>query len=767
MTYPTNNPLAGAGGPLLNDPVDVSGDFTCWANTFFAPSRLTDFDPDTGRGTAACRRLEWRRVMAFNRMTAKPMAAEPIESPAREYDAEPSVPFALQFINERPPRLRVRPSPQGPPRQDADSLMLDGPPRVEAGAWRHEPMPWGHRYTSAAGRLDLHADPWRIELFDAAGKPLTQTLHPDDAGTTLAPLLPFGYVRRASDFSRGMRAAFALRPGERIYGCGESFTALNKRGQKLVLFSVDANGAETDKMYKPIPFFLSDRGYGMFVHTSAPVTCDFGRAFSGAAAVMTGEGELDLFCFLGDAKAVLGAYTALTGRPPLPPLWSFGLWMSRITYASEVEVRDVAAKLREHRIGCDVIHLDTGWFETDWRCDYRFDPSRFDDPAKMIADLRDRHFRVCLWQLPYFVPKNVYYRELIEQGLHVKARDGGVPFEDAVLDFSNPRTVRWYQDKLRGLLALGVSAIKVDFGEAAPVEGHYASGATGFHEHNLYPLRYNQAVAEISRAVTGESIIWARSAWAGSQRYPVHWGGDPSATDTGLAASLRGGLSLGLSGFTFWSNDIGGFYPRTPEPVLRRWLGLGLFSSHARLHGLPPTEPWTYSPELLDTFRRTVETRYRLIPYIYAQAKLAADAGHPLLRPLFVEFPDDPGAWRVEDAFLLGSDLLVAPLTEDGDGRDVYLPGGAWVDYQTGRRYGRGWHRIEAGDLPVVLLVRAGRALPMVPAAPSTDLIDWDALELVAFGDDDGRAVAMVFTPGDTAVRRCEVDVRGAAGRHA
>ena len=251
-------------------------------------------------------------------------------------------------------------------------------------------------------------------------------------------------------------------------------------------------------MYKPVPFFMSSRGYGMFIHTTTPITLDFGHDFSGVNSMMIGDDELDFFVFLGTPKEILDEYTKLTGKSPLPPLWSFGLWMSRCTYNAEKQVRDIAAKLRENKIPCDVLHLDTGWFETDWQCDYEFSTTRFTDPKKMLADLKSDGFRVSCWQLPYFVPKNKLFPELVAQNLVVRDAKGNLPYEDAVLDFSNPKTVEWYQGKLANLLNEGVSAIKVDFGEAAPEDGIYADGRTGFYEHNLYPLRYNKAVADIT-----------------------------------------------------------------------------------------------------------------------------------------------------------------------------------------------------------------------------------------------------------------------------
>jgi alpha-D-xyloside xylohydrolase len=437
--------------------------------------------------------------------------------------------------------------------------------------------------------------------------------------------------------------------------------------------------------------------------------------------------------------------------------------MSRISYFSEDETRAVAAKLRQNRIPSDVIHLDTGWFETDWRCDYEFSRTRFKDAGRMIADLKKDGFHVSLWQLPYFVPKNRLFPEILERGLAVRDAKGNLPYEDAVLDFSNPDTVAWYREKIAGLLRLGVGAIKVDFGEAAPLAGQYASGRTGFYEHNLYPLRYNRTVAEVTREVSGESIIWARSAWAGSQRYPVHWGGDAAKMDAGMAATLRGGLSLGLSGFTFWSHDIGGFTGGKAEEVYRRWVPFGMLTSHSRSHGMPPKEPWEFSLQFLEEYRRADEMKYRLMPYVYAQAQDSATRGLPMVRALFVEYPEDAGAWSVDDQYLFGREMLVAPLFEAGTtGRDVYLPGGGrWVDYQSGRTYARGWQRIEAGPIPAVILVREGAVLPTIALAQSTAQMDWSRLELVSYGEAAGKPEALVCLPGDGVLRRVPLVAQG------
>jgi alpha-D-xyloside xylohydrolase len=593
---------------------------------------------------------------------------------------------------------------------------------------------------------------------------LTRTNHNRDNGTSITPILPFCFVRRASDYSRSFNAVFSLSPDEKIFGCGESFTRLDKRGQKVVLWTEDARGAESEKMYKPIPFFMSSRGYGVFMHTSSPITCDFGRYFNGIYSLMIGDDELDLFVFLGSPKDILDEYTNLTGKAAMPPLWSFGLWMSRITYYSEQEGRDVAAKLRENRIPCDVIHFDTGWFETDWRCDYQFAKSRFSDPNKMIADLKAQGFHISLWQLPYFVPKNRFFKELVEKGLVVRDAKGNLPFEDAVLDFSNPEAVKWYQEKIAGLLRMGVGAIKVDFGEAAPLNGQYASGRSGFYEHNLYPLRYNKAAAEITERITGENIIWARSAWAGSQRYPLHWGGDAENTDTGMEGELRGGLSFGLSGFSFWSHDIGGFVTRPPAELYRRWLTFGMLTSHSRCHGVPPKEPWEYGEAFMNDFRLAVEMKYKLMPYIYAQAKYCSEHGLPMVRALFIEYPNDPGSWLIEDQYLFGSDILVAPLMHaQTTGRDVYLPPGRWIDYQTGKVYAGGWHQIEAGKIPACILVRDGTVIPHIKPAQSTMQMDWSKLDLVVYATDTQKAQGLICLPPDNKLCSLSLTRKGGA----
>lgn len=742
---------------LMNQPLDMSTDFRDLSNTLFFADHLESFDAKSGEGLVNWKRGHLMPRQAFNTNGAQPRKMRMLDFPFTAYENDPNLKFKIDFVTPRTVRIRMLTTPVEP--KPVASIMLAKEPGRD-GSWKVTETNDKIIYSSDYGTIQINKNPWRIVLKDKAGRILSQTAALSDADSTQVKYTPFCFVKRGSDNARRINPVFTLTADEMIFGCGESATGLNKAGQKVNLFVTDPQGSETDQMYKPIPFFMSNRGYGMFMHTSAPVTCDFGATYIGLNKMFMGDENLDLFVFFGEPKDILDEYTDLVGKPGMPPLWSFGTWMSRITYFSEKEGYDVAANIRKNKYPCDVIHFDTGWFDVDWQCDYKFSENRFQNPQQMLKDLRSQGFHVCLWQLPYFTPKNRYFSELIEKDMYVKNGNGELPYEDVVLDFSNPETVKWYQDKLAGLLNIGVSAIKVDFGEAAPLNGIYASGKSGWYEHNLYPVRYDMAVSEITKKLHNENIMWARAAWAGSQRYPLHWGGDAATTNTGLLGTLRAGLSFGLSGFSFWSHDMGGFVKSTPEDLYCRWIPFGFLTSHTRAHGAPPTEPWLYdSKRVQDVFRKSAEMKYRLMPYVYAQARECTEKGLPMLRALFVEFPDDPGAWKVDDEYLFGSQILVAPLLESGmTGRTVYLPEGKWIDYQTEKVYEGGWHRIEAGSLPIIMLVRDGSVLPHLKLAQSTAEMDWSKMNLKVYSADKKQAEGLVCLPADNRIQVVKVD---------
>jgi len=761
---------------------DVSGDFSDLANTYFLADSIAGFDLNKGEGLLNWKRYRLAPRQAFNLNGYWPVRMKMLDFPDTQYDNDPNLKIRIQKIDDRTLRVTVFTSPIEPKMDEANDPMFspefisgnfgNGNARMGKGRWNTSASAQSIIYKNGNGELEIQKYPFRLILRDAKGKILTQTRHIIDNDSTQVKLLPFNFIKRGSDNSRSINPVFMLSPGERIYGCGESFTSLNKVGQKVNISVVDPQGPETDGMYKPVPFYFSNRGYGIFMHTSAPTTADFGASYIGAQRLFMGDETMDFFVFFGEPKEILDKYTNVTGKSPMLPLWTFGTWMSRISYFSQKEGLEIAHQLRANRIPADVIHFDTGWFGVDWQCDYEFAKDRFKDPVGMLKTLKKDGFHTCLWQLPYFTPKNRYFHELVEGGMAVRNANGTLNYEDAVLDLSNPKTVSWYQDKIAHLIKQGVGVIKCDFGEAAPYDGLYASGKTGFYEHNLYPLRYNKALWEAvkTNSADHEGVIWARSAWAGSQRFPLHWGGDAATNEigsVGMMGDLRGGLSFGLSGFSFWSHDMGGFVTQSPDDLYRRWLPFGFLSSHTRTHGAPPTEPWLISKDFTDAFRANAEMKYQLMPYVYAQAKDCSVKGLPMVRALFVEFPHDAGAWLVEDEYMYGSQLLVAPLLESGSSRTVYLPKGKWIDYQSGKVYEGGYQEISiptaqevkayaeasgsatvSQPLPCIILVKDGSLIPQVPVAQSTDKINWSKLSWRTFKADAAECVGYLYLPG-------------------
>lgn len=753
---------------LQGQSIDMSQQFSDFSNIYFFADSMASFDTTTGKGTLKWKRQQLMPRQAFNANTYLHQPLQMLDFPNTAYDNDPVLQFSLEPVDARTIRVRVRTSPSIAKDDYSDDPMLVGKPADGTALWKKERTAQGIRYTSSEGIVEINSYPWRIVIKDKNGKELTHSRVWSDNDSTQVKVPPFLFMKRGSDNSRAINPVFSLAPNEKIFGCGESFTSLNKVGQKVNLTVVDPQGPETPDMYKPIPFFFSNKGYGMFMHTSAPVTCDFGQSYIGTTRLFMADEEMDFFIFFGEPKDILAAYTNIVGRPEMPPLWSFGTWQSRITYFSQEEGLSVAKKLRDLRIPTDVIHFDTGWFGVDWQCDYQFAKDRFKNPEKMLSQMKKDGFHVCLWQLPYFTPKNKYFNEIIDNKLCVVNQKGQLPVEDAVLDFTNPATVEWYQQKLAGLLKQGVGVIKADFGEAAPlINGVYHNGKTGLYEHNLYPVRYNKAAYDIIKQTNnGEGIIWARSAWAGSQRYPLHWGGDAATTNTGLQGDIRGGLSFGMSGFSFWSNDMGGFVTKSPEELYRRWIPYGFFTSHSRAHGVD-TEPWLYDDAFIDYYRYCAEMKYQLMPYVYAQAKLCTEKGLPMQRALLLEYPDDPGAWLIEDEYLFGEQMLVAPLLDNSGSRDVYLPGkDKWIDYQTGKAYAPGWNHIAApasytqgnaqSGAEIIILVKDGSAIPHVPVAQSTDRIDWSKVEWKTYTTDNRKCQGLLCLPTDGKLTRVE-----------
>lgn len=495
--------------------------------------------------------------------------------------------------------------------------------------------------------------------------------------------------------------AFALGSGEPVYGLGEKFGPLNRRGGAFACWNEDALGVNAEASYKNVPLAWSPRGWGLFVHTPARTLHGVGYApWSHRTYILLVEDEaLDLFFLAGTPLEILEAYTWLTGRPPLVPPWSYGVWWSRCYYRTPEEALGVARELRGRDIPGDVLVLDgRAWLEVATRCTLEWDPSRYPDPEGFIRELKGLGFRVCLWEYPYVSVHSPLFAELAAKGYFLKDAQGNPlvyrwdpePFGEVltplppsgILDFTNPEAVRWWQERHQALLAQGVDVMKTDFGEQVPREARAHNGDTGSRLHNPYALLYNQSVY----GATPEGLVFARSGYVGSQRYPVHWGGDPQADWEGLAASIRGGLSWGLSGGAYYAHDVGGFYGNPDPGLYLRWVQAATFFSHMRFHGMGPREPWHFGPEIGGAVRLWLRLRMRLVPYLAHLAQQAAATGQPLARALPLVYPEDPFAHGFDTQFLLG-DILVAPVLRPEGRVEVYLPEGVWQDLWTGRSW--------------------------------------------------------------------------------
>jgi alpha-D-xyloside xylohydrolase len=555
----------------------------------------------------------------------------------------------------------------------------------------------------------------------------------DDRQIRGAVTLPTGYSRRA-DGTVQFHEVFSLDADEHLYGLGEHFGPFDRKSQRIVSWSRDPVGAITSTAtYINIPLLISSRGFGLFFHHHSKLTYELGNPALQTAAIRVDDPFLDYFFIYGPStKEVISRYTELTGRATVPPRWSFGVWWSRCMYRNREQVEGTVDRLRELDIPGDVVHLDPLWLKgrKDKRldgCHFEWDEEAFPDPQGFIKWLGERGFKLSLWEIPYVYNDSEIAREGEANGYFVRDPDGGParplenPEETLLVDFTNPEAVRWWQEKHRPYLKMGVAAFKPDYGEAVPPDAIFSDGRTGGQVHNLYPLLYNKAVYEVMQEEHGEAMLFSRSGYAGSQRYPINWTGDAPCTWGGMAATLRAGLSLSMSGISMWSHDIGGFWnPRLfqpPDPTLYvRWAQFGLLSSHSRFHGVRGREPWYYGEKAVEVVRAFAKLRYRLLPYIYSLAEEAAATGIPVVRPLLLEYPDDPVAGTVDYEYLLGPDLLVVPVMNPEGRALVYLPKGEWRDWWTDEvRAGAEHFRLDVPIERLPLYVRVGAEITMGP----------------------------------------------------
>lgn len=566
--------------------------------------------------------------------------------------------------------------------------------------------------------------------------------------------LPLGYCKTDGKNDRAT-LSFECKLNECFAGTGERFEKMDLSGQTFFLKNQDGQGVNNRRTYKNIPFYLSSRMYGVFYHTTAHSKLSLAGVSTRSVEFMSDQALIDAFIIGGDTvEEILRGYRDLTGYPSMPPLWSFGVWMSRMTYFSADEVNAICDRLRKEHYPCDVIHLDTGWFKTDWLCEWKFNEERFPDPKKFVQDLLKKGFKVSLWQLPYVAEdaeqidearKNNYICKLTKQqdseGSNFSALDYA-----GTIDFTSEKATEWYKGLLKRLLDMGVKCIKTDFGENIHMDATYENMSPELL-NNLYALLYQKAAYEITKDVTGDGIVWARAAWAGCQRYPLHWGGDSCSSWDGLAGSLRGGLHFGLSGFAFWSHDVPGFHTLpnfmnsvVQDDVYMRWTQFGVFSSHIRYHGTNKREPWHY-PNIAPMVKRWWKLRYKLIPYILRESEKATHSGSTIVQALIFHHPEDNNCWHIDDEYYFGDDFLVAPVMSSDNCRDIYLPEGEWVEFFTGDRFsvsdgGRWLKDIETPLDRMPVFVRKGAVIPVYPEdVDSTDDMDMSKVENIIIDD--------------------------------
>ncbi|MBP3487583.1 MAG: alpha-xylosidase [Roseburia sp.] len=533
----------------------------------------------------------------------------------------------------------------------------------------------------------------------------------------------FAYDRGPEDAY--MREQLSLSVGELIYGLGERFSAFVKNGQSVDIWNEDG-GTSTEQSYKNIPFYISNKGYGVFVNHPEKVSFEVATEMVTKVEFSVPGEKLDYFFINGPTmKEVLMRYTDITGKPSLPAPWTFGLWLSTsfTTNYDEETVNSFVDGMLERKIPLSVFHFDCFWMKDFNWCDFTWDSRVFPDPEGMIRRLKEKGLKICVWINSYVGQESSMFAEGVEGGYFLKRANGDVWQWDmwqpglAIVDFTNPAACEWYAKKLEALLDMGVDCFKTDFGERIPTDCVYYDGSDPVKMHNYYTYLYNKTVYGVIKKKKGEkeAILFARSATAGGQKFPVHWGGDCWSDYESMEESLRGGLSLTSSGFGFWSHDIGGFESTSTSDVYKRWCAFGLLSTHSRLHGSTSYRvPWAYDEEAVDVVRYFANLKARLMPYLYRNAVETSMTGVPMMRSMVLEFTGDKNCAYLANQYMLGDSLLVAPIFNEDGMAEYYLPEGRWTSVISGEeKEGGRWYREKHGYLSIPLYAREGSILAM------------------------------------------------------
>lgn len=560
-----------------------------------------------------------------------------------------------------------------------------------------------------------------LSLEISTNKELTFIFKHGNKVLTQSNFQSLALIKNKKNNQEYIREQLSLDVGELVYGLGERFTSLVKNGQTVNIWNKDG-GIRSDQAYKNVPFYLTNKGYGVFVNQTQNVSFEIATENVDKVQFSVNGESLEYFICDGPTpKEVLKRYTSLTGKPALPPAWSFGLWLSTSSAVeyNEKEVKSMINGMKKYGIPLDVMHIDSGWQKRSQWCTFEWDKDNFPHPEKMIQDIHKCGIKVCLWINPYIAQRSPLFNEAQQKGYLIKKIDGQVWQWDrwqagmGIIDLTNPAALHWFQNKLNQLLAMGVDCFKVDFGERIPTKDVvFYDKSDPLKEHNYYAYQYNKAVFEIIQKSKGQgqAVIFARSGTTGSQKFPLHWAGDPEATFKSMSNVLRGGLSLALSGYSFWSHDIGGFTGKDSLELYIRWTQFGLLSSHSRYHADKEYRfPWLFGENAIKNTRKFVKLKISLMPYIYSMAVYAHMHGIPVLRPLYLEFYNDPNTLNLDKQYMLGNKLLIAPIFNSVGRVSYYLPKGKWVNLLTKQEYtslNGSWIEEKYSDLLLPVMVR-------------------------------------------------------------
>ncbi|MDE6845704.1 MAG: alpha-xylosidase [Lachnospiraceae bacterium] len=602
--------------------------------------------------------------------------------------------------------------------------------------------------TSGTLSLVITKNPWSM-TYMSGGKVLTKSGRRDLA------LMKTDYKGDCYELNGDlentyMREQLGIGVGELLYGTGEHFTPFVKNGQTVEIYNEDG-GTSTDQAYKNIPFYISNKGYGVLVNHPERVSFEFGTENVTKASFCVEGGSLDYFFFNGPTmKDVLTRYTDLSGKPTLPAPWTFGLWLSTsfTTNYDEETVMSFIDGMLDRGIPLRTFHFDCFWMKAFHWTDFVWDEEVFPDPAGLLSRIKAKGLNICVWINPYIGQESVLFAEGKEKGYFLKRPNGDVWQWDmwqpgmALVDFTNPEACKWYQDKLAALLDMGVDCFKTDFGERIPVNCVYHDGSDPKKMHNFYTYLYNKVVFELleEKRGKGEAVLFARSATVGGQKFPVHWGGDCWSDYESMEESLRGGLSLLMSGFGFWAHDIGGFEHTSTADVYKRWVAFGLLSSHSRLHGSQSYRvPWLYDEEAVDVVRTFTRLKATLMPYLYKTSIDTSRSGVPTMRSMVLEFTNDKNCSYLDKQYMLGDNLLVAPIFNEECIGSFYLPEGTWTDFFTGEAVeGNTWVEKEYDYLHLPLMARANSIVAIGSCDDKPDYDYADGVELRVYALTDG-----------------------------